>query len=107
MQRRYIVLGTKDWYLLPSELLNDAYDVIRMVRTMGNVRGTLTPVTVQLLFDLEHLLNATPDPQITSNEELIERDPAWRAVREHTATCLTTMGFDLHRWEMKEGLTSL
>lgn len=106
-QRRYIVHGTSEEYCLPSELLNDADDVIRQVRTMTAVRDTLSTTAVQTLLDLERLLDAAGNSvdSIASNEELVEGDTAWRAVREHAALCLTAMNFDLHEWEMKEGLS--
>ena len=106
-QRRYIVQATRDEYLVPEELLNDADDVIRQVRTMPAVRDALPASAVQAILDLDDLLDAADDaaqsPQ--SSEQLVEHDAAWQAVREHVARCLDMVGFDLAEWEKTEGLT--
>jgi hypothetical protein len=106
-QRRYIVHGTRDEYYVPSELLHIAYDVSRQVRTMPAARDILPAAAVQAVLDLEGLLDAADRAVqgISSNEELVERDGAWRAVREHVIRCLDAMSFDLHEWEKTEGLS--
>jgi hypothetical protein len=105
-QRRYIVHGTCSEYYFPSELLNDADYVVRQVRTVPAVRGCLSAATVQAVLDFERLLDAagTAVQSAASNEELVERDQAWCAIREHAARCLATMSFDLREWERVEGL---
>jgi hypothetical protein len=105
-QRRYIVHGTRDEYLVPSQLLDDADDVIRQIRTMPAVHDALSSAAVQAVLDLDDLLDAADRAAevVSSGEELVERDVAWRAVREHVARCLDIMGFDLREWEQAEGL---
>jgi hypothetical protein len=107
VQRRYIVHGTRDEYLVPSQLLNDAEDVIRQVRTMPAARDSLSADAVQVVLDLDGLLHAAEHSVETARtgEELVERDVAWIAVREHVARCLDVLGFDLRQWERTEGLS--
>ena len=106
-QRRYIVHATRDEYLVPEQLLNDADDVIRQVRTMAAARDSLPPAAVQSVLGLEGLIDAADRAvqSTSSSEELVERDGAWRAVREHVARCLDAMGFDLREWEKTQGLS--
>ena len=106
-QRRYIVRGARDEYLVPSELLNDADDVVRQVRTMPAARDGLSAEAVQAILALDSLLDAADRSveSAASGEELVERNPAWQAVREHVARCLDIMGFDLRDWERTEGLS--
>jgi hypothetical protein len=106
-QRRFIVQGTRDEYLVPSDLLNDAVDVVRQVRTVPAVRDALPASAVQAFLDLDRLLDAADGAaqHSQSNEQLIEHDAAWRAVRKHVARCLDMMGFDLAEWEKTEGLS--
>jgi hypothetical protein len=106
-QRRHIVHGTRDEYYVPLELLNDAHDVIRQVRTMPAARDSLPATAVQTVLDLEGLLDAASRAveSTSSSEELVERNGAWRAVREHVSRCLDAMGFDLREWEKTEGLS--
>ena len=105
-QRRYIVQATRDEYLVPEELLNDADDVVKQVRTMPAVRDALPTSAVQAFLDLDGLLDAADSAaqSAQSSEQLVERDAAWRAVREHVARCLDMVGFDLAEWEKTEGL---
>jgi hypothetical protein len=106
-QRRYIVHGTPEEYLVPSELLNEADDVVRQVRTMPVARDGLSAEAVQAILALDRLLDAADRSLVstTSGEELVERDSAWQALREHVARCLDIMGFDLRDWERTEGLS--
>ena len=106
-QRRYIVHATRDEYLVPEELLHDADDVIRQVRTMPAVRDALPVSAVQAFLDLDGLLDAADGAaqSAQSSEQLVEHDAAWRAVREHVARCLDMVGFDLAEWEKTEGLS--
>lgn len=106
-QRRYLVHGTRDEYLVPEELLNDAYDVVRQVRTMPAVRDALPASAVQAILDLDSLLDAVDgaEQRTQSNEQLVEHDAAWRAAREHVARCLDMVGFDLAGWEKTEGFS--
>lgn len=105
-QRRYIVQGTRDEYLVPSELLNDADAVVREVRRMPVVQDALPASAVQAILDLDNLLHAAvaTTERTQSNEQLVEHDTAWRAVREHVARCLDMIDFDLAAWEKTEGL---
>ena len=59
-RRRYIVHGTREEYLVPSQLLNDADDVIRQVPTMPAARDSLSADAVQVVLDLDGLLGASP-----------------------------------------------
>ena len=106
-QRRYIVQATRDEYLVPEELLKDAHDVIRLVRTMPAARDALSASAVQTILDLDGMLDAADGAaqSAQSTEQLVERDAAWRAVREHVTRCLDMVGFDLAEWEKTEGLS--
>jgi hypothetical protein len=104
VQRRYINHPTKDKYLLPEELLEDAHDCIRRVRTIPEARSALSSAAVQAVLDLEPLVLAVTDEVICS-EHLVDGEPTWNAVRQQAARCLKAMDFDLAQWEKMEGLS--
>src|SRR5437773_10306007 len=81
VQRRYINHATKDEYLVPEELLEDAHDCIRRVRTVADARSALSSSAVQAILDLEPLLLAVTEEVIWS-EHLVGGEPIWRAVRQ-------------------------
>jgi hypothetical protein len=102
-QRQYIVHGSRDAYYLPSELLNDAHEVVEQVRAAPRGRSGLAPNTEQAVLVLEELLaEAGHSTDRCGNEELIERDSAWKAVREQAARCLDLLEFNLQAWEKAE-----
>ena len=103
-QRRYVVRGTAQSYYLPEELLNDAYEAVRMASEMVHVRKTLAPEAAEHIAELERLLDGVELNRSGGLVELIESDAAWRAAREHAAACLALMKFDLRHWERSEGI---
>ena len=105
-QRRYISHATKDEYLLPEELLDNAHDCIRRMRTLPSAHGALSDAAVQAILDLEPLLLSVTN-EVMKSERLVDGEPTWRALREHAARCLEAMGFDLAEWEKKEGLSNV
>jgi len=102
-QRRWIVSATADSYLVPEELLEDAQDAARYAG-LPHIRGSLSAGLLPALERLAELAGRV-DLGGKSNEALVERDPAWAAVREQTRVCLGVLGFDLSRWEAAEGLS--
>ncbi len=103
MQRRYIVHATRDEYLLPEELLSDACAVVRQVRTRPQDRAVVSARAAKAIFALEPLVDAVVlPPDRDGLQHLVERDPAWRALREQAARCLDILGFDLAEWERAE-----
>ncbi len=93
-QRRYIRDATKDEYLLPEELLENAHDCIRRMRTIPAAREALPDEAVQAILALEPLLLAVTD-EVLASEGLVDSEPTWIAVRQQAARCLQIMGFDL------------
>jgi hypothetical protein len=104
LQQRYINHATKDEYLLPEELLEDAHNCVRRMRTIPEARSALPGAAVQAILDLEPLLVAVTDDVICS-ERLVDGEPTWSAIRRHAARCLEVMDFDLEKWEKMEGLS--
>jgi hypothetical protein len=105
-QRHYITHATKDEYLLPEELLENAHDCIRRTRTISAACGALPEAAVQEILALEPLLLAITD-EVLGSEHLVDGEPAWICVRHQAARCLQLMGFDLAAWEKGEGLTQV
>jgi hypothetical protein len=101
-QRRWIVDGTADWYLLPSELLEQAIDAPRCAR----LQRAQNAVPSNLFSALERLaaLAGRVSLHNKTNQALIEHDPAWAAARQQARICLDLLGFDLREWEAGEGL---
>jgi hypothetical protein len=103
VQLRYIKHASKQEYLLPEELLENAHDCIRRMRTIPAARNALSRVAVQAILDLEPFLVAITDESLAS-QSLVDNDIAWSAVRDQADRCLSAMQFDLEEWERKQGL---
>lgn len=102
-QRRWIVNGTPDEYLVPQQLLEDALDAARFA-SLPQMRSGLPS---ELLLALEQLVELAGRVRVegTSNDALVELDPAWAAVRKQSQICLAVVGFDLPKWEATEALS--
>src|ERR1043165_4251818 len=82
LQRRYIVRGTRESYVVPSEILNDALSI------SGDVRVRSPEPTSPSLDDRKAILTflATLEahfskiPEDISNEDLVERNSDWAAL---------------------------
>jgi len=104
-QRRWIVNGTPDEYLIPEQLLEDAFDAARLAN-LAHLKNGLPPglfPALKLLAELAGRVNI----EGTSNEVLVESDAAWGAVREQSQICLALVGFDLQEWEADSCIGSL
>ena len=78
-QERYIINGTASEYLLPKELVNDALEFVRLVE-LGTIESSLTRLQRNRLAELKTALEAV-DIELP-NDELVNGNPAWIAVRE-------------------------
>jgi hypothetical protein len=97
IQRRYIIDATRDEYLLPEELIDDAHAVVRQIRTKPEA---LSAPAATAILALQPLLDAVVFPSGRDGlRHLVEDDTAWRAAREQAARCLDILGFDLVGWE--------
>lgn len=97
IQRRYIINATRDEYLVPEELLDDAHSVVRHIRTQPQ---SVCASAVAAILALEPLLAAViVPPNRNGMHHFIEDDTAWRAAREQSGRCLDSLGFDLVAWE--------
>jgi hypothetical protein len=97
IQRRYILHATRDEYLLPEELLDDAHAVVRQIRTQPLA---ISAPAVTAILALQPLLDAVVLPSGRDGlQHLVEDDTAWRAAREQAVRCLDILGFDLVAWE--------
>ena len=102
-QRRWIVNGTRETYLVPDQLLEDARDVARLV-ALPEYAGRLPDELPSLLKRLSESVEMV-DLAGVSNYALVESDPGWRAVREQSRACLDLLGYDLAQWEAANGFT--
>lgn len=97
VQRRYIVHGTVDSYLVPSELVEDGYYFLRhpllgeteSLASVQQFRRVLEEVGPNLQLN---------DPTV-SNRLLVEEQPDWGRLREAAKSVLKEMGAALGPWE--------
>lgn len=102
MQRRYIVHGSKLRYVVPEELLNDAFAVLQHVLAAPERSGLSSSERTklsELLATLEAAVPTIPLDGSVSAASLIESDPSWIAVRAAAMSVLNALGFDLRDWE--------
>ncbi|RQP21438.1 hypothetical protein DZC73_28600 [Albitalea terrae] len=101
-QAKYIANATPSEYLLPEELLEDAYDALRLVRECHPSAQALSAEARMQILALAPLLSAESNAHVVESSkspELLLRHPTWVAIREQAAVCLRALGFDLKAWE--------
>ena len=99
-QQKYMVNGTVAEYLIPEDILNDAYDCVRLARDFPEERTGLTPFERSALLELEPFLDAIQSNEPTTNEELI-RSPVWQQARVKTLGTIGVLGFNLNELEKR------
>ncbi|MEZ5985488.1 MAG: hypothetical protein R3B94_06020 [Hyphomonas sp.] len=100
-QSRYIIGGTQEKYLLTSEVLEDAFDIDRILH-LTPMRGHFSPQQLEALRDLHSCLMQNYDAALagdTREKHLNNiRDGApWTLLRQKAATALSCLGVDAHR----------
>jgi hypothetical protein len=100
VQRRHIVRGTRDSYLLPTEALNDGDYFLRHPQ-LGTAKS-LSSVQ-EFARVLEESAPKLPLEDATvSNEALVEQDPYWARIRNAAKAVLQEIGADLEEWEREQ-----
>ena len=95
VQKRYIVNGIKDNFILPEDLLNAA---INLFFEQHGVRIEETGA----LKELKEAVRACDIPEGMSHSDLILSYEPWIKVRETSKKYLLETGFDLRAWENHE-----
>ena len=103
LQARYIENGTKDSYLLIEDILNDAYDCIRIARDFPPDRTGLTEREIAEIQRIEPLLDAIDLDDGRSNHAVLS-SPEWVDLSEVTRSVIAACGFSLP--EIVNGLES-
>ena len=88
-QVRYINGATKDEYLVPEDLLNDAYHFCERVQHPG-VWATLDDHQKRSIEILKARIEAFPDEGLASTT--IIDDPHWLAVADQSRSALAALG---------------
>jgi hypothetical protein len=100
VQRRYIVRGTGDSYLLPTEILNDGYYFLRH-RQLGTAES-LSSVQEFARVLAEWAPKGPLEDGTVSNETLVEQDPDWARIRDAAKAVLQVVGANLEEWEREQ-----
>jgi hypothetical protein len=94
-QIRYIVGGTKDEYLLPDGLVNDAHHFCERIKA-PKVWATLGAKQRQAVLQLELALNqrggCLDRYTHATIADLVQRDPDWAALREAARDVMRCFG---------------
>jgi HEAT repeat protein len=105
MQEKYIANATAAEYLLPEEILEDAYDIARLVKSENDIVASLTPQAKTEILRLVPLLEEEAIQGTVKNcqspRELLQ-SPTWMALRRQALACLQAMQFDLAAWEQRQ-----
>jgi len=102
VQQRFIVSGTKDHYLLPEEILEDAQAAAARWALSPDLTARQRTVIQNAAIIFRREGSRVDLGTGTSHRQLIEDDPSWAAIREAAGTCLEALGFDLLAWERRE-----
>ncbi len=95
VQKRYIVNGTKDNYLLPEDLLNAAINVLFE-------QQALKFEETETLGELKEAIRCCDIPDNLSGSDVVFGYKPWAKVREASQKYLLETGFDLQTWEKHE-----
>ncbi len=97
VQRRYIVGGTKDSYLVAGDVLNGG-DYFLYHPELGLTQSR--PSVQEFARAIEKCAGKLRlDDVSVSNETLVEQDPYWARIRNAAKAVLQEMGADLEAWE--------
>lgn len=104
-QRKYIIGGTKDEYVLPDELLETTEDLVKLILSKPTSSEYFSERELSCLVAMQAILkhegDKLPFDGSVSNEDLIENDTAWAAIRSTAQQCLRLFGLDLADWEKR------
>src|SRR3712207_1662031 len=91
-QRRYVIGAAAKEYLLPEEMLNDAWHFCEraaMPRTHANLTEAQRDAVAGLKEAINRLGNCFEAYDRTNLSELIERDRSWAVIRQRAGEALT------------------
>lgn len=103
-QRRYIVHGDRDEYVLIEELIDSAIGTITTVLKNTRFSQSLSQEqleSIKLLFEkLEENSEQIPiNDTSVSTEEVVERSVGLSVIRDQAVQCLRVFDYDLSSWE--------
>jgi HEAT repeat protein len=105
-QEKYIVLGTKDQHLLPSELLDRAATVAAQVLSAPAGSCGLSGADVEAVRQFDVVLKWEAkdlDLDAYTGETLVRSCREWAEIREAAVVCLSALGFECGAWEEEAG----
>jgi hypothetical protein len=94
-QRRYVIGGTVDEYLVPDEMLNDAWHFCEraaMPQTHAKLTEAQREAVARLREAVERLAECTKLYDRTNISELIESDKCWAVIRDRAGETLASFG---------------
>lgn len=99
-QSRYIMGGTKEEYRLTSELLQDVFDIDRII-SLAAFRTELSRFQLDALQDLHCFLDQNFDAAMAGDTreehyKNIRHGTAWEHLRAKASTVLSLLGVDPH-----------
>lgn len=96
IQHRFIRDATVDFYLLPEDVLNDAYSAIETASWSTTLNDEERRSIARFALVLE---SSRPD---LSKPDFYDSDAEWLKIREAAGACLREFGFDLEQYEGKQ-----
>ena len=96
IQHRFIRDATDDFYLLPEDALNDAFNAIELAESST----TLSLDERAAVRNFAAIFNSL-EPDLSSND-FFDSDPNWVTLRSAAVKCLEKLGFDLSQYENEE-----
>ena len=107
LQEKYIVHGTQKSYILPEELIEDAFDMVRAVKENRSYVAALSSDHQKAVIEFGKVLEDNVkgidiDLKNSSKFELINKNSSWIAIREAAQSCLYKTGFNMNQFEAEE-----
>jgi hypothetical protein len=104
-QERWMVNATKDEYLLPEELLNEALHAVESIRKSYPWAADVIPQHRDVILRFGVILDAEAQKVDEVNTEwktLVRESRPWAAIRIAARACLDELGFDFATWERRK-----
>jgi len=105
MQEKYIVDGTKQEYLVPSELLDQAASVCARALSASLKSTDLNPKDIEAVRQFDVVLKwelKDFDVESYGNEALVHSCAEWAEISKAAGTCLSSLGFSQEVWEQSD-----
>jgi hypothetical protein len=105
IQEKYIVHGTTQEYLVPSELLDQAATVCARALSASSTSTDLNTKDIEAIRQFDVVLKweiKDFDVESFKNDDLVHSCAEWAEISRAAGICLSSLGFSPEAWEQRD-----